>query len=112
LVERLLRPASLAGDAQAYAITIVGEGMWPRFRPGRKIAVAPRSSVAIGDEVLLRLKPPLESPERVGAAPALVAQLAGRTNEQLELLQFNPNATFGIDAAEVESIHKIAGELF
>ncbi len=112
LVERLLRPASLAGDGQAYAITIVGEAMWPRFRPGRKIAVAPRSSVAIGDDVLIRLKPSLQSLEMVDAAPALVAQLAGRTNEQLELLQFNPNATFRIDASEVESIHRIAGELF
>jgi len=112
LVERLSRPASLAGDAQAYAITVVGEAMWPRFKPGRRIAIAARASVAIGDDVLVRLKPQGESREIGSAEPALVANLAGRTNEYLKLAQFNPNSTFQIDAAEVESIQKIAGELF
>jgi hypothetical protein len=112
LVERLVRPASLADDAQAYAITIVGEAMWPRFRPGRRIAVAPRSSVAIGDDVLVRMKPQVELQETGGAEPALIAELVGRTNEHLELLKFNPNSTFQIDAVKVEIIHKIAGELF
>ena len=32
---RVARPASLARDASAYAVTIVGNSMWPRFRPGR-----------------------------------------------------------------------------
>lgn len=112
VVERLPRPPSLAGDAQAYAITIVGEAMWPRFKPGRRIAIAPRSSVAIGDDVLVRFKSPGETREIGGAGPALMANLVGRTNAHLKLAQFNPNSTFQIDAAEVESIQKIAGELF
>jgi hypothetical protein len=111
-VERLSRPASLAGDAQAYAITIVGEAMWPRFKPGRRIAIAPRSSVAIGDDVLICLKPLAGIREIAGAEPALMANLVGRTNEQLKLMQFNPKATFQIESLAVESIQKIAGELF
>ena len=47
--------SSLAGDSQAYAVAVVGESMWPRFRPGRKLLVSPAAPVAIGDDVLLRL---------------------------------------------------------
>src|SRR4051794_11621344 len=50
LVDRLARPPSLAADRSAYALTVVGDSMWPRFRPGRRIALSPRSAVAIGDD--------------------------------------------------------------
>ena len=55
MVGRVERPSSLAGDSQAYAVTVVGESMWPRFRPGRKLLVSPAAPVAIGDDVLVRL---------------------------------------------------------
>ena len=76
--------------------------MWPRFRPGRRIAVSPRSPVAIGDDVVVR----------VGKGRALVKELVKRTGAWLELRQFNPDLTFRMDAADVEAIHKVAGELF
>jgi hypothetical protein len=112
LIDRLPRPASLAGDPQSYAVTIVGKAMWPRFRPGRRIAVSPRSAVAIGDDVLVRLKSPPAHREEASADFALVAELVRRTNESVELRQFNPDRTFQVDAAAIDSIYKIAGELF
>lgn len=112
LIERLSRPASLAGDAQAYAITIVGEAMWPRFRPGRRTAVSPRSSVGIGDDVFVRLRSLTTASESSGANLGLVAELVRRTNEFAELRQFNPVRTFRVNAAEIEAVHKIVGELF
>jgi hypothetical protein len=112
LIERLPRPISLAGDAQGYAVTIVGEGMWPRFRPGRRIAISPGSAVAIGDDVILRLRTPAVFPEAGGGQLALVGELVSRTNDHALLRQFNPDRTFQVSAAEIEAIHKIAGELF
>jgi hypothetical protein len=112
-VERLPRPTSLAGDTQAYAVTIVGEGMWPRFRPGRRVAVSPCSPVAVGDDVLVRLTPSPDSRERSGGSePALVGELVSRTNDYARLRQFKPDREFQVDAAEIEAIHRIAGELF
>jgi phage repressor protein C with HTH and peptisase S24 domain len=97
------RPPSLAADRDAFAITVVGDSMWPRFRPGRRVAVSPRSPVAIGDDVLVSLsgKPGL----------SLLKELVRRTGSYVELRQFNPDCTFRVEATEVEAIEKVVGEL-
>ena len=102
VLERVARPESLASDPDAYALTVVGDSMWPRFRPGRRIAVSPRSPVSIGDDVVVRLE---------GDA-ALLKELVKRTGAWIELRQFNPDLTFRVDSADVEAVHKVAGELF
>jgi hypothetical protein len=101
IIERLPRPVSLGGDPQAYSITIVAKSMWPRFRPGRRVAVSPRASVAIGDDVLLSLE----------SGFAVIGELVERANHSAELRQFNPDRTFSIDGAHIRSIHKIVGDL-
>lgn len=106
LLEQLPRPASLAADADAFAVTMVGDAMWPRFRPGSRIAVSPRAPVAIGDDVLVRLKS-----ARADAQPVLIKQLVKRSAASVELRQFNPDLTFAVDAAEVAAILRIPGEL-
>jgi len=109
LLERLARPVSLAGDSDAYAFTIVGSSMWPRFRPGSRVAVSPRSPVAIGDDVLARLRP--SEAEQAGREKALIMHLVRRTARAFELRQFNPDKTVEVSAAEVEAMLKIVGEL-
>jgi phage repressor protein C with HTH and peptisase S24 domain len=106
-LDRLPRPASLAGDRDAYAVTVVGDSMWPRFRPGRRVAVSPRSPVAIGDDVLVKLRAKTRGP----GEPALLKELVRQTARFVELRQFNPAASFRVDAAEVEAMHKVAGEI-
>ena len=106
LLERLPRPASLAADAGAFALTVVGDSMWPRFRPGSRIAVSPRSPVAIGDDVLVRLKSDQAEAERV-----LIKQLVKRSAASVELRQFNPERSFAVNASDVDSILRIPGEL-
>jgi SOS-response transcriptional repressor LexA len=108
LIDRLARPPSLAADSSAYALTIVGDSMWPRFRPGRRIAVSPRAPVAVGDDVVVRVR---SRAQAAGEQPALIKELVRRTNDAIELRQFNPELTFSVDANDVEAIHKIAGEL-
>jgi hypothetical protein len=110
-LDRLARPESLAGDPGAYAVTIVGDSMWPRFRPGRRVAVSPRSPVAIGDDVLVRLRPESNAGEAAGSM-ALIKELVKRTGASVELRQFNPDFTFQVESTEVDAIHKIVGELF
>ena len=101
----LPRPASLAGDRDAYAVTIVGDAMWPRFRPGRRLAVSPGSPVAIGDDVLVELA------SNEGATTALLMELVRRTAGHVELRQFNPEATVRVATSQIAAVHKVVGEL-
>jgi hypothetical protein len=108
-VGTLPRPAALAGDNRAYAITIVGDSMWPRFRPGRRVAVSPRAPVAIGDDVVVEL---LCEPRDGGTDLVLIKELVARTGTYNELRQFNPDKQFRVDAGDVRAIHRVLGELF
>lgn len=105
-IQPVPRPVSLAADRDAYVVTVIGNSMWPRFRTGRGVAVSPRSPVSIGDDVLVLLKQ-----RRDGRSVALLKELVSRTSAYVELRQFNPDLTLKVDAAEVEAIQKIAGEL-
>jgi hypothetical protein len=111
LLDRLPRPASLASDADAFAITIVGDAMRPRFRPGMRIAVSPRAPVALGDEVLVRLRSEEQAQEEEQVDRALLAQLVKRSARGFELRQFNLEQSFHVGADEVDAVLKIAGEL-
>ncbi len=107
VVDRLARPPSLAGDPQAYGVTIIGDSMWPRYRPGRRVAVSPAAPVGIGDDVLVLLAADGETGQQ-----ALLKELVRRTAASLELRQFNPDATFAVSASAVAAVHKVVGELF
>lgn len=103
-LEPLARPASLVSDPDAYAVTITGDSMWPRFRPGRRIAVSPRSPFAPGDDVVVLLGG--------GRGLTLIKELVRRKAAFIELRQFNPELTFQVEAADIVAVHKVAGELF
>ena len=107
LLDRVHRPPSLSRDPEAFAMTIVGRGMWPRFRTGARIAVSPRSPVGIGDDVLVRLR----SPANAAGERTLIMQLVNRTATTFELRQFSPDKTIEVATANIESISKIVGEL-
>ncbi len=109
IIGRLPRPASLAGDRDAYAVEIWGGAMWPRFRAGRRLLVSPAAPVAVGDDILLRLAGPTGS-SGDWQGPILIRELTWRSAGLVELRQFNPDVTFGVDSAEVVAIHKVLGE--
>lgn len=94
------RPAALAADVDAYAVTMMGGSMWPRFRVGRRLLVSPAASIEVGDDVLVAL----------ADGKVLIKELVSRSPSLIELRQFNPDVSFTIDAAEVEAMHKVAGE--
>ena len=111
VAEELRRPDSLSADRDAYALTVVGDSMWPRFRPGRRVIVSPKAPVAIGDDVVVRLR-------GVGARSdqetvrVLIKELLRRTAGFVELRQFNPDVSFRVEANEIAAIHKVVGEVF
>lgn len=110
LADRVPRPPTLVNDREAYAIVIVGDSMWPRYRTGRRIAVSPKAPIALGDDVLVRLR--LASSDGNGREMALIKELVRRTAAHLELRQFNPDRTFRVQADDVREMHKVIGELF
>lgn len=109
--DRLPRPASLAGDPGAYALAIVGDSMWPRFRPGRRLAVSTIAPILIGDDVVVKLKRGTDSGEGATMLPVLIKELVRKSSSGVELRQFNPDVTFHVSASEIAGIDKVLGEL-
>ena len=101
------RPVSMAGDREAYAFTIPGNSMWPRFRPDRQLLVSPAAPISIGDDVVVRLGAP-SGPDRL--VELLIGELVRQTANFIEFRQFNPDVTFRIGAADVAALHKVIGE--
>jgi hypothetical protein len=113
VLDHVARPVSLARDKEAYALTIVGDSMWPRFRPGRRVIVSPRAPVSIGDDVVVQLRGTEGDAEhRDRVTMVLVKELVRRTATHFELRQFNPDATFQVDSRRVAAIHKVIGEVY
>lgn len=112
ILDRVRRPQSLAGDDKAYAVTIVGDSMYPRFRPGRRVIVSPRAPVSIGDDVIVQLLGDVDDYGEERVVRVLIKELVRRSSSQVELRQFNPDATFKVPADKVAGIHKVIGEIY
>ena len=100
VVGEVERPTALAADAEAYAVTVAGESMWPRFRAGRRLLISPAAPIIMGDDVLVQL-----AGNRV-----LIKELVRRSTDMVELRQFTPDVILGVEAAQFAAIHKIVGE--
>ncbi len=107
LVGRVPRPLTLARDSSAYAVTIVGDSMWPRFRPGRVVAVSAHAPVTAGDDVVVKLKTEMTG----GMLAALIKEMVGQDESRIELRQFNPDITFAVPREDIVSIERVLGEL-
>lgn len=111
VLDYLNRPASLNRDPHAYAVEIVGDSMVPRFKPRERVAVSPRASVGIGDDVIVQLRGTSEeSADRV--VLVLIKELVKRAGDHIMLRQFNPDITFRVDMSRVAALHKVKGNFF
>ena len=99
-VGKVDRPAALARDPKAYAVTLSGDSMWPRFRTGRRLLVSPAAALGVGDDVLVEM----------AGGKALIKELVHRSQGRVGLRQFNPDVTFAVEARDIAAIHKIVGE--
>lgn len=115
VLDHLPRPEKLAGDRRAYALTIVGESMAPRFEPGEIALVSPQQPVAIGDDVIVQLRSEAgedADPDHANRVTmVLIKRLVKRTARELTLRQFNPETTFTVPIAQVAATHKVVGRV-
>jgi phage repressor protein C with HTH and peptisase S24 domain len=110
VLEYLARPPQLAGDSDAYAVTVVGDSMAPRFEPGEHAFVSPRSSVSIGDDVIVQLTGS-GGAEAGRVTMVLIKRLVRRSAAYVELCQFNPPLTFRVPVERVAAIHRVRGRM-
>lgn len=104
-VEHVKRPPQLANVPNGFAIYVVGESMAPRYMPGELVYIHPGRPAAVGDFVLVQLRPASGEP----TPRAFVKRLAKRTAAKIVLEQYNPPKTIDVPAAEVVSIQRIVG---
>lgn len=116
VLDHVRRPESLARDNSAYALTVVGDSMAPKYEPGARIIVSPRAAVAINDYVVVQLRS--NGDLQMAATTAdpvslvLIKRLVKRSASYIELRQFNPDVTFRVDADRVAAMHKVIGEVY
>jgi|GEM_PF-398519 phage repressor protein C with HTH and peptisase S24 domain len=104
VVDQIARPQSLANDDSAYALTVVGDSMSPRYEPGEIVIVSPRWSIAIGSDVIVQLRGPDGDGERIKMV--LIKKLIRRTAGHVELAQYNPPMTFKVEIGRVAALHR------
>jgi len=103
----LSRPPSVEHDQGAYAVTIVGDSMAPRFEPSERAIASPKASVGIGDDVIVQLRG--DGDDRI--VQVLIKRLVRRSAAFVELRQFNPDITFKVPMERIAAIHRVMGRL-
>jgi phage repressor protein C with HTH and peptisase S24 domain len=111
VLDYLARPPSLSGDKAAYAVTIVGDSMAPRFEPGERAFVSPRTPASIGDDVIVQLRACGEEDDADRVTMVLIKRLVKRTAGFVELRQFNPDMIFRVPSERIAAIHRVRGRL-
>lgn len=110
ILGEIVRPESLAGHGEAYALTVMGDSMEPRFYPGRHILVSPMVPIEIGDDVVVQLRP--DNPPENRSVQVLIKQIVQRNAAFIELHQHKPAKNFKVDAGNISAIHKVIGEVY
>jgi len=103
VIDRVRRLPGIAGDRDAYVLTVVGNSMAPRYDDGDPIYISTRRQAAIGDYVVVQIRD--QSSDEV--VSALVKRLVGRTATHFELEQFSPPMRFHIERTRVARIHRV-----
>lgn len=115
VLDYIARPPSLANDDDAYAVTVIGDSMAPRFEPSEVVFVSPRSPVNVNDDVLVQIRSASDEGEDNQLAgrvsTVLLKRLVRRSGKSIELLQFNPARTFTVPIERVRRIHRVRGRL-
>lgn len=98
-IDYIRRPPSLAHVRDAYAIYMVGESMYPRFRPGQILHVNPFKPPQPGTGVVVTLK----------SGAVLIKEFVRRGAKTLSLCQYNPAEDLAYPQNEIEALHTVVG---
>lgn len=97
------RPMSLIGVADAYAIYVDGESMYPRYKPGETVWVNPGRPVGKFDDVIIQMHP-----EEENAVPyGFIKEFRAWTPTHLIVFQHNPPGEVRYPRDQVKSVHRI-----
>ena len=102
VIDRVLRHPGIAGDMDAYSLTVVGDSMSPRWDDGDPIYITTKRQAALGDYVVIQVR---DGSEEV--VSALVKKLVGRRSDALQLEQFQPAIRFWIPLTMVARMHPV-----
>ncbi|WP_242095465.1 S24 family peptidase [Sphingomonas sp. CROZ-RG-20F-R02-07] len=105
VLDYLRRPAALADDQASYALTIVGNSMSPRFKPGERVGVSPAAKIEIGDDVIVQLR----SRDSDRVQRVLIKELVRRNGSSIVLHQHNPPQELRIAKSDILAMHKVKG---
>ncbi len=92
-----VRPSSLVGVKDAYAVYVHDTSMIPAFKPGRIVHVDPTRPVNPGDDVVFELDD----------GQAFIKELVRRTEKFVICRQWNPTQEVRYEANRVKSLHLI-----
>lgn len=102
-IDRIPRPYVLENVAGAYGILVVGESMFPAFKPGDTAWIDPRL-------------PPMRDAEAIlykgeeGETTATIKQLVNWTDQDWSLQQWNPAKKFKLDRGLWKTCHRVVGK--
>lgn len=104
------RPVILDGRADVYAVYVQGSSMDPAFEDGDLAFVEAKRPARIGDNVVVYLRKnggDHEQDDGESARAVLIKKLISKRASHLEFEQYNPRATFSIDAKEILKMHRV-----
>ncbi|MEY9780837.1 phage repressor protein C with HTH and peptisase S24 domain [Sinorhizobium fredii] len=103
VLDEVLAPPILSDISGAYAVSISGDSMSPRYEDGEVCFVDPSRRVKRGDYVIAQIRL-----EEGGAPLAYVKKFIRHNSSELVLEQFNPQKELRFEAHTVHSVHYIA----
>lgn len=103
-LDHILAPPGLHRIDGAYAVTVAGESMEPRYFDGETVFVNPVKRVKRGDFVVAQIRNPDESSPPL----AYIKRFIRHNDAELVLEQFNPPKELRFPHGDVVSVHYIA----
>jgi phage repressor protein C with HTH and peptisase S24 domain len=107
-LDEILAPPSLSGTTGAYAVTVAGDSMSPRYEDGETVYVDPTRRVVRGDYVVAQIHI-----DESSAPLAYIKRFVRHNAQELVLEQFNPPKELRFPHDSVSSVHFVvmAGRL-
>lgn len=108
VVEYRLRPSSLIGKRNIYALYVVGDSMAPWKEAGELIYIDGNRAPAINDYVVVQCRNGfVEHADEHRIVRTMVKRLVRRSSSWVELQQYNPAQTFRVPTEAIAKIHRV-----
>jgi phage repressor protein C with HTH and peptisase S24 domain len=96
------RPPGIAHLRKVFALDVLSDSMFPRFKPGEMVYCGGREPVP-GDDVVIEMFP--EGDERVGKA--FIKSLLKRSGNTLIVEQYNPHKEISFDRYTIKHVWRV-----